>query len=450
MSAHRRIEALTRVLTPTPSNNTTSPLLHRCIGTISPFSTTNSTTTNNNKLEFQSRLSKEIQAIKDAGTYKTERVITSRQNPTITVQTSNKPLLNFCANNYLGLAGDKRVADAAIKSLQERGYGLSSVRFICGTTDKHRELEQRIAKFHGMEDAILYGSCFDANGGVFEALLGEEDVIISDALNHASIIDGIRLCKAKRLRYDHLDMKQLEEHLKSTVASGKNASRSRMIVTDGVFSMDGDVAPLQQICDLADRYGALVFIDECHATGFFGPTGRGTDEYLGVRGRIDIINSTLGKALGGATGGYTASSSRVVEMLRQRSRPYLFSNSVTPCVVDASLAVLDMIEKDYSLVERVRKNTHMFRDALTKAGFKLSGAKDHPIVPVWLGDAKLAQDFAQDMLQQGIYVIGFSFPVVPRGQARIRTQISAAHTPEMIKQCIDAFVKVGRARGVVQ
>ena len=390
------------------------------------------------------RLAGDVEAVRSAGTYKTERVVTSSQAPVITVAGSTRPLLNFCANNYLGICNDERLVDAGVRSLRERGFGLSSVRFICGTTDRHRELERRLARFHGTEDAILYGSCFDANGGLFEALLGEEDVVISDALNHASIIDGVRLCKAKRLRYEHLDVRSLEQLLRESAGA-----RTTLIATDGVFSMDGDVAPLREICDLADKYGAVVFIDECHATGFFGRTGRGTDEYSGVRGRVDIINSTLGKALGGATGGYTAGPAKVVELLRQKSRPYLFSNSVAPTVVDVSLRVLDMIEADSSLVRRVLENTHKFRDGMTRAGFKLSGARDHPIVPVWLGDARLAQEFADDMLQRGVYVVGFSFPVVPRGQARIRTQMSAGHTPEMVQRCVDAFVEVGRARGVI-
>ena len=440
----RRIDALRRALAPAAVTATSAMALSTAAAGSSASATATATTTA--RASFAERLGREMEATRQAGTYKRERVITSRQNPAVTVAGSSEPLLVFCANNYLNLAGDERVADAAIKSLKERGYGLSSVRFICGTTDRHRLLEERLAKFHGMEDAILYGSCFDANGGLFEALLGEEDVVISDELNHASIIDGIRLCKAKRLRYAHNDVKSLEEQLKLATA---DKARTKLIATDGVFSMDGDVAPLREICDLADKYGALVFIDECHATGFFGPGGRGTDAYLGVQGRIDIINSTLGKAMGGATGGYTASSKRVVEVLRQRSRPYLFSNSVTPCIVDASLAVLDLIEKDSSLVDRVRSNTHMYRDALTKAGFKLSGARDHPIVPVWLGDARLAQEFAEEMLKRGIYVIAFSFPVVPKGKARIRTQISAGHTPEMIQKCVNAFVEVGRAKGVI-
>ena len=392
-----------------------------------------------------SRLTEDIESIKAQGTYKRERLITTKQDAMIKV-VGGKQVLNFCANNYLGLASDPRIIKAAQDSLKERGFGLSSVRFICGTTDRHRELEKRIAQFHQMEDSILYGSCFDANGGLFEALLGEEDVIFTDALNHASIIDGIRLCKAKRVRYEHNDMKNLrsllQEHAKS--------ARTRLIATDGVFSMDGDVAPLKEICDLADEFNCLVFIDECHATGFFGPTGRGTDEYLGVRGRVDIINSTLGKAMGGATGGYTTGPAKVIEMLRQKSRPYLFSNSLPPSTVAASLAAFDLVEKDHSLVAKVRSNVHYFRDTLSKAGFTLSGARDHPIVPIMLGDARLAGEMADKMLEHGIYVIGFSFPVVPKGKARIRTQISAAHSLEDIKTCAEAFIQVGKELKVIQ
>jgi len=391
-----------------------------------------------------SRLSTDIESIKSQGTYKNERLINSKQGSHITVRESNNEVLNFCANNYLGLSSDPRIIKAAVDALNERGFGLSSVRFICGTTDRHRELEKRIAKFHGTEEAILYGSCFDANGGIFEALLNEEDAIFTDSLNHASIIDGIRLSKAKRVRYEHNDMKDLRKALET---QGIQA-RTRLIATDGVFSMDGDVAPLKEICDLADEFSALVLIDECHATGFFGATGRGTDEYLGVRGRVDIINSTLGKAMGGGTGGYTAGPSKIVEILRQKSRPYLFSNSLSPSTVTASIAAFDLVEKDSSLVKKVRDNTHMFRDGLAKAGFTLSGARDHPIVPIMLGDARLAGDMAEAMLKRGIYVVGFSFPVVPKGKARIRTQISAAHSKEDIQRCIDAFITVGKELGV--
>jgi glycine C-acetyltransferase len=394
-----------------------------------------------------SRLQTEIEGIKSQGTYKHERLINSKQSARVSLL-GGRPgatVLNFCANNYLGLASDPRVAEAAKVALDERGFGLSSVRFICGTTDKHRELERKIAKFHNMEDAILYGSCFDANGGIFEALLGEEDVVFTDALNHASIIDGIRLCKAKRVRYEHINMKDLRTQLEQHAPK----ARTKFIATDGVFSMDGDIAPLKEICDLADEFNCIVFIDECHATGFFGKTGRGTDEYCGVTGRVDIINSTLGKAMGGGTGGYTAGPSKVVEILRQRSRPYLFSNSLSPSTVAASIKAFDLVEHDHSLVEKVRENTHRFRDGLTKHRFTIAGARDHPIVPVMLGDARLAGDMAEAMLKRGIYVVGFSFPVVPKGKARIRTQISAAHSTEDIEQCIEAFVAVGKELKVI-
>ena len=390
-------------------------------------------------------LSQELAAMRAAGTYKVERVITSPQAPHITTAgTGAAPVLNFCANNYLGLSSHPAVVAAAHAALDSHGYGLSSVRFICGTQDLHKQLEARIARFHAMEDAILFPSCFDANAGVFEALLGEKDAVISDELNHASIIDGIRLCKAERHRYKHLDMVDLEAKL---VAS--KSARLRLIVTDGAFSMDGDVAPLREIVALARKHNAHTFIDECHATGFLGATGRGTDEYLGVRGEIDIINSTLGKALGGATGGYTAASREVVDMLRQRARPYLFSNSVAPAVVGASLKVFDMLESDSSYVEKVRGLTHRFRDRMAAAGFSLRGARDHPICPVMLGDAKLALQFADEMLKRGVYVIGFCFPVVPRGLARIRTQVSAAHTAADIDRAVDAFVEVGRMLKVI-
>ncbi len=354
------------------------------------------------------------------------------------------PLQNFCANNYLGLSNHPELIKAAKDTLDTHGFGLSSVRFICGTQDIHKQLEKKIAAFHGMEDAILFPSCFDANAGIFEAILSKEDAVISDELNHASIIDGIRLCKAERHRYKHMDMVDLEERLKAT-----QHARVRLIVTDGVFSMDGDVAPLKDIMKLAKKYDARIFIDECHATGFFGPTGKGTDEYFGLRGQIDIINSTLGKALGGATGGYTAASAAIVDMLRQRARPYLFSNSVAPAVVGASLKVFEMLEKDTSYVERVRSLTHRFRTKMGAAGFTLRGAMDHPICPVMLGDARLAAEFADEMLKRGVYVIGFSFPVVPKGLARIRTQISAAHTEADIDFAVAAFTEVGKLKGVI-
>jgi glycine C-acetyltransferase len=353
-------------------------------------------------------------------------------------------LQNFCANNYLGLSSHPALLAAAKEALDTHGFGLSSVRFICGTQDIHKQLERKVAEFHGMEDAILFPSCFDANAGIFEAILGKEDAIISDELNHASIIDGIRLCKAERSRYKHMDMADLEEKLKAAAGA-----RTRLIVTDGVFSMDGDVAPLKEIVALAKKYDALTFIDECHATGFFGPTGRGTDEYWGVRGQIDIINSTLGKALGGATGGYTAASREVVDMCRQRARPYLFSNTVAPSVVGASLKVFEMLEADSSYVAKVRSLTHRFRTKMGAAGFTLKGALDHPICPVMLGDARLATEFADEMLKRGVYVIGFCFPVVPKGQARIRTQISAAHSEADIDFAVAAFIEVGKAKGVI-
>jgi glycine C-acetyltransferase len=388
---------------------------------------------------FRSHLTNEITGIRSAGTYKVERIITSSQSNEISV--ANKPgqkVLNFCANNYLGLAHNPILEQAAKQAIDSHGLGLSSVRFICGTQDIHKSLEQKIAKFHGMEDTILYPSCFDANAGIFEVLMTAEDAIISDSLNHASIIDGIRLSKAKRFRYSHMDMKDLEVKLQE---ADKDGARFKMIVTDGVFSMDGHIAPLKEICDLADRYSALVFIDECHATGFFGKTGRGTPEYCGVEGRIDIINSTLGKALGGATGGYTTASKEIIDLLRQRSRPYLFSNTIAPPVVGASIACFDMIANDSSLRDKLEANTKRFRSQMTANGFDLAGSTDHPIVPIMLGDAKLATEFANEMLNHGIYVIGFSYPVVPKGAARIRTQISAAHSTEDIDRAIKAFVQ---------
>merc|ERR1712110_1317401 len=389
------------------------------------------------------RLEKELDGIRNAGTWKTERVITSRQDVSINVQGSQGKILNFCANNYLGLSSHPDVINAGIEALNEYGAGLSSVRFICGTQGLHKELEEKISKFHEREDTILYASCFDANAGLFEQLLGPEDAVISDALNHASIIDGIRLCKAKKYRYQNRDMSDLEEKLKDS-----ESCRTRLIVTDGVFSMDGNVAPLPQICDLADKYNALVFIDECHATGFLGKTGRGTDEFCGVKGRVDIINSTLGKALGGAAGGYTSGSKQLIDLLRQRARPYLFSNSLPPAVVATASQVFSMLMEDSSYAKRIQANTNRFRTQMTKAGFKISG-DNHPISPVMLGDAKLAADFADDMLAKGIYVIGFSYPVVPKDQARIRVQISAAHTEEDIDRTVAAFIEVGKSRNVI-
>ena len=387
------------------------------------------------------RLQAEIDEIRNAGLWKDERIIESPQAARITV--GGREVLNFCANNYLGLADNPRLIRAAQEGLGRWGFGMASVRFICGTQGIHRQLEAAIARFLGVEDAILYTSCFDANGGLFETLLDESDVVISDALNHASIIDGIRLCRAQRQRYAHADMTELERILTAT----RNA-RTRLIVTDGVFSMDGDVAPLGAICDLADRHGALIVVDDSHATGFFGPTGRGTPEHCGVAGRIDIITSTLGKALGGASGGFTASRREVVALLRQRSRPYLFSNSLPPTLVCAALACLEMLSETTAHRDRLADNTRWFRRAMTEAGFKIR-AGEHPIVPIMLGDARLAQQMAADLLREGIYVVGFSYPVVPKDAARIRVQISAAHEPAHLEQAVAAFTRVGRAHKVI-
>jgi len=387
------------------------------------------------------RLQAEIDEIRNAGLWKDERIIESPQAARITV--GGREVLNFCANNYLGLADNPRLIRAAQEGLARWGFGMASVRFICGTQGIHRQLEAAIARFLGVEDAILYTSCFDANGGLFETLLDESDVVISDALNHASIIDGIRLCRAQRQRYAHADMTELERILEAT----RNA-RTRLIVTDGVFSMDGDVAPLGAICDLADRHGALIVVDDSHATGFFGPTGRGTPEHCGVAGRIDIITSTLGKALGGASGGFTASRREVVALLRQRSRPYLFSNSLPPTLVCAALACLEMLSETTAHRDRLADNTRWFRRAMTEAGFKIR-AGEHPIVPIMLGDARLAQQMAADLLREGIYVVGFSYPVVPKDAARIRVQISAAHEPAHLEQAVAAFTRVGRAHKVI-
>jgi len=387
--------------------------------------------------KFEEHLTQEIQGIRDAGTYKNERVITSPMGAQIHVQNTQGEVLNFCANNYLGLSNHPDLVKAAHEALDTHGLGLSSVRFICGTQDIHKQLEKQISEFHGMEDTILYPSCFDANAGIFEVLLSDKDAIISDELNHASIIDGVRLCKAKRFRYKHMDMKHLEEQL----IAAKDA-RFRMIATDGVFSMDGHIAPLQDIVALAEKYDARIFVDECHATGFFGKTGRGTPEYCGVEGKIDIINSTLGKALGGATGGYTTASKAVVGLLRQRSRPYLFSNTLAPSVVGASIKTFDMLSKSTALRDKLEVNTKRFRSRMEAAGFDLAGSKDHPIVPIMLFSARLASTFADEMLKRGINVIGFSYPVVPKGQARIRVQISSAHSLEQIDKAVDAFVAV--------
>ncbi|XP_059809732.1 2-amino-3-ketobutyrate coenzyme A ligase, mitochondrial [Hypanus sabinus] len=389
-------------------------------------------------------LETELERIRGAGTWKSERIITSRQGPHIKVQGSEGAILNFCANNYLGLSSHPAVIQAGIEALHQYGAGLSSVRFICGTQNLHKNLEAKIAKFHKREDAILYASCFDANAGIFEVLLTPDDVILSDELNHASIIDGIRLCKANKYRYKHLDLGDLEAKLKEA-----QKYRIRLIVTDGVFSMDGDVAPLKEICDLSEKYNALVFIDECHATGFLGPNGRGTDELLGVMERVHIVNSTLGKALGGAAGGYTTGPKAVVDLLRQRSRPYLFSNTLPPPVVGCASKALDLLMDSNTIAQTMASKTKRFRNQMTAAGFTIGGA-DHPICPVMLGDARLASAIAEDMLKRGIYVIGFSYPVVPKDKARIRVQISASHSDEDIDQCVQAFLEVGRKHGVIQ
>ena len=391
---------------------------------------------------FVTRISKDLEEIKNAGLYKNERVITSEQGAEIEV--GGKQVLNFCANNYLGLSAHPKVIEAAKKYIDERGFGLSSVRFICGTQDIHKELEKKIADFLGTEDTILYAACFDANGGVFEPLFGEEDAIISDTLNHASIIDGVRLCKAQRFRYEHNNMADLENKLIET-----QSLRSRIIVTDGSFSMDGTIAQLDKICDLADKYDAIVMIDECHSTGFLGKTGRGTHEYRGVMGRIDIITGTLGKALGGASGGFTTGKKEIIEMLRQRSRPYLFSNTVAPSIVGASIAVLAMLSETTHLRDKLESNTKYFRKKMTEAGFDIKPG-EHPIVPIMLYEAELAQKFAAKLLDEGIYVIGFFFPVVAKGQARIRVQLSAAHEMKHLDKAIDAFVKVGKELEVLK
>ena len=388
------------------------------------------------------RLQAELEAIREAGLWKAERVLEGPQGARVAV--AGREVLNFCANNYLGLAAEPTLVRAAQDGLARWGLGLASVRFICGTQTIHTDLEAAVARFLGTEDAILYTSCFDANGGLFETLLGEQDAVISDALNHASIIDGIRLCRAARHRYAHADMGELERLLKET-----EGARTRLIATDGVFSMDGDVAPLVEICDLAERYRALVMVDDSHATGFFGPTGRGTPEHCGVAGRVDIVTSTLGKALGGASGGFTASRREVVALLRQRSRPYLFSNTLPPALVRASLACLAMLSATTARRDRLEANTRWFRQAMTEAGFAIRPGV-HPIVPIMLGDAHLAHRMASDLLDEGIYVVGFSYPVVPEGQARIRVQISAAHEREHLEHAVRGFVKVGRAHNVLR
>lgn len=387
------------------------------------------------------RIAKEVADIEAAGLYKRERIITSPQGAEITV--NGKTVLNFCANNYLGLSSHPKVIEAAHKAIDEHGYGMSSVRFICGTQDIHKELEEKISKFLGTEDTILYAAAFDANGGVFEPLFNEEDAIISDALNHASIIDGVRLCKAQRYRYEHNNMADLEAKLKESARL-----RSRIIVTDGSFSMDGTIAQLDKIVELAEQYDAVIMIDECHSSGFLGKTGRGTHEYRGVMGKIDIITGTLGKALGGASGGFTSGRKEVIEMLRQKSRPYLFSNTLAPSIVGASIAVLDMLSESTDLRDKLEYNTKYFRTKMTEAGFDIKPG-DHPIVPIMLYDAVLAQTMAAKLLEESIYVIGFFFPVVPKGQARIRVQLSAAHEQAHLDKAIAAFTKIGKKLGVL-
>ncbi len=394
--------------------------------------------------KIENYLKEELASIKAAGLYKEERIITSPQGAEVTLE-GGKKVINFCANNYLGLSSHPEVIKAAKDTLDSHGFGMSSVRFICGTQDIHKKLEKKIAEFYGTEDTILYAAAFDANGGVFEPLLSAEDAIISDSLNHASIIDGVRLCKAKRYRYPNSDMKALEEQL---IQANKDDARFKIIVTDGVFSMDGLLAPLDEICDLADKYDALVMIDECHATGFIGETGKGTLEKLGVMNRIDIITGTLGKALGGAMGGYTTAKKEVIAMLRQRSRPYLFSNSLAPNIVGASLKVFEMLQKDTSLRDQLEKNTIYFKKGIKDAGFEIIDG-DSAIVPVMLYDAKLSQKMANMLLDKGIYVVGFFFPVVPKDKARIRVQLSAAHTQNHLDLAIKAFTEVGQSLKII-
>ena len=394
--------------------------------------------------KLKDHLVKELKSIEDAGLYKKERIITSSQDAVIKISTGEE-VINFCANNYLGLSNNAEVIQAAKDTMDLHGYGMSSVRFICGTQDIHKQLEKRVADFYQTEDTILYAAAFDANGGVFEPLLQKEDAIISDSLNHASIIDGVRLCKAARYRYENNNMEDLEKQL---IEANKQQHRFKIIVTDGVFSMDGIVAQLDKICDLADKYDALVMVDECHATGFIGKTGRGTVELKNVMGRVDIVTGTFGKALGGAMGGYTTGPKEIIDILRQRSRPYLFSNSLAPAIVGATLKVFDLIENDTSLRDKLEENTNYFRTNMEEAGFDLVGA-DAAIVPVMLYDAKLSQDMANALLDEGIYVIGFFFPVVPKEKARIRVQLSAAHTKEHLDKAIEAFIKVGKALEVI-
>eukprot|EP01117_Protostelium_nocturnum_P004872 TRINITY_DN1765_c0_g1_i1.p1 TRINITY_DN1765_c0_g1~~TRINITY_DN1765_c0_g1_i1.p1 ORF type:complete len:438 (-),score=81.34 TRINITY_DN1765_c0_g1_i1:135-1448(-) len=421
-----------------------------CIGHKRQFVSTKSVggRSNQHDLSLISRLDGTLSELKENGLYKEERIITSPMNPLMEIQTSPttppRKVINFCANNYLGLSDNKEIIEEGKQFMDKYGNGLSSVRFICGTQNIHKQLEQKIADFHQKEDSILYASCFDANGGLFESLLGPNDVILSDELNHASIIDGIRLCKAQKYRFKHLDLSDLERGLEAN----KNAP-VKMIVTDGVFSMDGEIAPLDKICDLADKYGALVMIDDCHATGFLGKTGRGTAEYHNVLDRVDIINSTLGKALGGAMGGFTTGKKQIIEILRQRSRPYLFSNTLPPSIIGSTLKVFDIISENTSLRDQLEKNTNHFRKEIISAGFDVIG-KDHPITPLMIYDARIANVFARDMLKRGIYVVGFSFPVVPKEKARIRIQLSAAHTKENIDQAIEAFIAVGKEHKIIK
>jgi glycine C-acetyltransferase len=393
--------------------------------------------------KVKDQLKAEISEIREAGLFKDEWKITSPQGAQIKVD-DGRELLNFCANNYLGLSDNADLIAAAKKGLDTHGFGMSSVRFICGTQDIHKTLEGVVSDFMGTEDTILYSSCFDANGGLFETILNKEDVIISDQLNHASIIDGVRLCKAERRRYLNANMDELEQHLKET-----QGSRRRMIATDGVFSMDGNLAPLDKVCDLADKYDAMVMVDDSHSTGFMGKTGRGTHEHAGVMGRVDVITSTLGKAMGGASGGFTTGRREIIDILRQRSRPYLFSNSLAPVIVNTTLRVFEMLKDTTSLRDKLEENTLYFRKKLTEAGFDIKEGV-HPIVPIMLGDARLASDMARDMYAEGIYVVGFSYPVVPKGAARIRTQLSAAHEREHLDKAINAFVKVGKKHGVIK
>jgi glycine C-acetyltransferase len=395
--------------------------------------------------QFKPKLEQELQSIEEAGLFKRERIITSPQSAEITIA-GGKQVLNFCANNYLGLSSHPRVVQAAKEAIDTHGFGMSSVRFICGTQDIHKELEKKLSEFLGTEDTILYAAAFDANGGVFEPLFGAEDAIISDALNHASIIDGVRLCKAMRYRYEHNNMEDLEKQLQDAVAAG---AQQKIIVTDGVFSMDGTIAKLDKIVALAEKYQALVMTDECHSTGFMGKTGRGVHEHRGVMGKIDIITGTLGKALGGASGGFTSGRKEIIELLRQRSRPYLFSNTLVPSITGASIAVLELLSETTELRDRLEKNTSYFREKMEAAGFDIKPG-EHAIVPIMLYDAVLSQKMAEKLLERGIYVIGFYYPVVPKGQARIRVQISAGHQQEHLDQAIAAFIAVGKELGVIQ